>query len=171
MNTTPKVAFYAGSFDPPTIGHLAIIREAAKVFDRVIVGVGVNSTKIAMFLLEERKQMLEAMLHAEGVEGITVVSYEGLTVEEATRFGARVLLRGLRSMADYEPERELAFKNALVDTNMVTMYLATPPEFMYVSSTSAREFLAFDRLRKHASRYLHPLVMERAAELLSQGET
>lgn len=135
-----KTALYAGSFNPFTIGHMSILRRGLELFDRVVVVVGINSEKQAEAAanVEELQRKLSALPGAE------VISWRGLTVDAAAEVGAKWLLRGVRSVADYEYERNLADINKAI-SGLDTVILFAEPELSMVSSSMVRELQRYGR--------------------------
>lgn len=134
-------AIYPGSFDPATFGHLDVIRRAAELFDEVIVGVLMNSEKSPLFSVEERVNILkEATAHLNNVE---IVAFSGLSVEFARKCGAKVIIRGLRAITDFEYELQMAQTNRVLAPDIDTMFLTTSLEFAYLSSTTVKEVATF----------------------------
>ncbi|HLE77798.1 MAG TPA: pantetheine-phosphate adenylyltransferase [bacterium] len=130
-------AVYPGSFDPVHLGHLDVIERAARVFETVIIAVARNAEKSALFTVEERMEMLRA---ATGhLRGVTVDSYEGLTVEYATARGARVLVKGLRAIGDFEYELKQAVMNQRLRPDLDTVFFMTAPAYFFLSSSLIRE--------------------------------
>jgi len=130
-------AVYPGSFDPVHLGHVDVIERAARVFDAVIVAVARNAEKSALFSVEERVQMLrEAVAH---LPAVTVDSYDGLTVEYANRRGARVLVKGLRAIGDFEHELKQAAMNQRLQPELDTVFFMTTPAYFFLSSSLIRE--------------------------------
>ena len=128
-----KIALYAGSFNPFTVGHMSILRRGLQLFDRVVVMVGVNSEKRTDTTnIDDLRQKLEQ------IPGVEVLSWSGLTVDAAAEVGAKWLLRGVRSVADYEYERNLAYANRNL-TGIETVLLYTLPELSYISSTMVKD--------------------------------
>jgi len=136
-----NIALFPGSFDPFTIGHESVVRRALPLFDKVIVAVGYNSAKSGFFPLEKRIKWIEAIF--EGEKKIEVQSYEGLTANYCKIVGARYLLRGLRTAADFEYERAIAQMNNLLDNDIETVFLLTKPEHSPISSTIVREVIKY----------------------------
>ena len=134
-------AVYPGSFDPVTNGHLDVITRGAKLFDRVIVGVLHNSSKSPFFSVEERVKILkEATADLENVE---IVSFSGLSVEFARECNAKVIIRGLRAITDFEYELQMAQTNRVLAPDIDTMFLTTSLEYAYLSSTTVKEVATF----------------------------
>lgn len=128
-------AIYAGSFDPITLGHTAIVHRALHLYDRVTVAIGVNPQKRGFFSVEERQKLIEASLPP----AVKVVPFQGLLVDFARSLGAGVLIRGLRLLADFEHEFQLALANRNLAPDIETMFLMTEPEHVYVSSSLIKE--------------------------------
>jgi len=135
-----KIGIYAGSFDPLTVGHLDIIWRSAAICDIVEVAIGVNPAKNTMFSLEERINQItlsveEMVPHLE----IKISSFQGLLVDYAKSIGAKVLIRGIRSVADYEYEVNLANINKSLAPDIETVFLPTDPQLAIVSSSMVKE--------------------------------
>lgn len=132
-----RVAIYPGSFDPITNGHLDILERALRLFDRVIVGLAENVRKQPLFSAEERAAMVRASIGAE--KRVEVDSFEGLLVDYARRRGATAIIRGLRAIADFEYEFQLAHMNRHLAPDVETVFLMTGDESFYVSSSLVKE--------------------------------
>ena len=141
-------AFYAGSFDPFTVGHLSIANRALALFGSLIIGIGYNVSKHNEHSIEERIRYIKSLF--EGNKNVTVFAYEGLTAQVAKENGAGVLIRGVRNGVDFEKEKELADINLEV-FGIPTVLLPSEPQFSYVSSSMVRELTHFGY---DASRYL-----------------
>ena len=137
---TLAIALYPGSFDPVHNGHLDIIERARRLFRRVVVGVAINVEKAPLFDVEDRVAMLHGATRRSGVE---VASFDGLTVNFAHRLGARVIVKGLRAVMDFENELKMAAMNKRLRPEIETVFMMTSPEFAYLSSTLIREVTAF----------------------------
>ena len=135
-----RAALIAGSFDPITNGHLDVIERAGRLFARVVVAVLVNPGKAPMLSLDERLAVVRDSV--AGLAGIEVVSFAGLLVDAAAAHGATVIVRGLRSVSDYEHEWPMARMNASLSPGLETVYLAASPEWAHVSSTLVRQIHA-----------------------------
>ena len=134
-------AVYPGSFDPLTLGHLDIIGRAAKIFDEVIVAVLRNSSKNSLFSLDERVSMI--IEETKGFSNITVVSFDGLLIDYMKRIDASVIIRGLRTVTDFEYEFQIAQTNHVQDTNIETVFLTSDLQYSYLSSTIVKEFASY----------------------------
>ena len=135
-----RVALVAGSFDPITHGHLDVIRRAHRLFGRVVLAVLVNPGKSPMLSLDERLGMIRDTL--DGTSGIDVVSFEGLLVDAAVAHGATVVVRGPRSVTDYEHEWPMAKMNATLLPGLETVFVSASPEWAHVSSSLVRQIHA-----------------------------
>lgn len=131
------VAIYPGSFDPVHLGHLDIIERASRVFDRVVVAVARNSEKEGLFTPAERLEMLEAAVGE--TRRVEVDAFDGLTVEFAREKGARVLVKGLRAVVDFEYELKQASMNARLAPDLDTVFFMTSAPYYFLSSTLIRE--------------------------------
>lgn len=137
-------AVYPGSFDPVTFGHLDIIQRAAKVVDELIIGVIVNKAKKSpLFTLEERVAMLEEATKA--YPNVTVKMFDGMTIDFARENGARLIIRGLRAVTDFESEMQIAQTNHSLDSNIDTMFFTTSLEYSFLSSTVVKEVASYGR--------------------------
>ncbi len=133
-----KRAIFPGSFDPITLGHYDIIKRGIKLFDEVIVAIGVNSAKKYMFSLEQRKQFIEDSFKDE--PNVKVVTYEGLTVDFCQKNNVDFILRGLRNPADFEFEKAIAHTNRDL-APIETVFLLTSATTSYISSSIVREVI------------------------------
>lgn len=131
-----RVALYPGTFDPFTIGHLSIVERGLQLFDEIIIAIGVNEAKKNHSSIQQRIEQIQRV--TSKMQGVRVVSYENLTVEAAKEHGANFILRGVRTVADYEYERNLAYANRNL-TGIETVLLYTLPELSYISSTLVRD--------------------------------
>lgn len=134
-----KIAVFPGSFDPFTIGHEAIIRRAMSLFDEIIIAVGANALKKNFYSLETRKEMINKVFETE--PRVRVDHYEGLTVDFCRKNGARYLLRGLRTAADFEFERAIGQVNKSIAPDIETVFLLTVPEHSFINSTIVRDII------------------------------
>ena len=130
-------AIYPGSFDPVTNGHLDVIGRAARLFDRVIVAVAHNEQKKALFSAAERVELLK--MATSGMEGVEVVTFDGLLVDFARQTGAGVVVRGLRAISDFEFEFQMALMNRKLHPDLETCFLTPKEEYTYLSSRIVKE--------------------------------
>lgn len=136
-----RIAVYPGSFDPLTNGHLDMIKRALTMFDRVIVAIANNVRKTPLFSVDERTlQIAEAVGHDPRVE---IDAFEGLLVDYVKRRGAKIVVRGLRALADFEYEFQLAHMNRRLGVDIDTIFLMTSEKDFYVSSSLVKEVAAF----------------------------
>lgn len=131
------IAIYPGSFDPVTLGHLGVIKRAAAMFEHVVVAVAINSSKKGLFLPKERVELLDQVLR--GQSGIEVDGFSGLLVDYVQKRNANVVIRGLRAVADFEYEFQLALMNRRLAPTVDTVFLMTDERYFYVSSSLVRE--------------------------------
>ena len=130
-------AVYPGSFDPITYGHLDIITRASRIVDELVVGILVNNTKRPMFTMDERLEMLRETV--KDLHNVEVKTFEGMTIDFARQNGAKVIIRGLRVISDYETEMQIAQTNRSLDPEIETLFLSTGLEYSFLSSTIAKE--------------------------------
>ncbi len=136
----PRIALYAGVFDPPTLAHLEIVETALGLFDRLVVVVGVNPSKAqTMFSAEERVALLTASLSASHRQRVEVMTHEGLTAPLAERLGACALVRGMRPVTDPDYEIALSLMNAKLAPSIPTVLLVARADHVYLSSTFVRD--------------------------------
>ena len=133
-----KKAIFPGSFDPITLGHYDIIKRSITLFDEVIVAIGVNAEKKYMFSLEDRKRFIEEAFADE--PSVTVITYEGLTIDLCKVMKAQFILRGLRNPADFEFEKAIAHTNRRL-SKIETVFLLTAAKTSYISSSIVRDVI------------------------------
>lgn len=137
-----KKALFAGSFDPFTRGHQSIVDRTLAIADEVVIAIGVNSGKTPMFSLEQRTEMIRRVY--AGNERVRVESYSGLTTDFAQSIGATFLVRGVRSIMDFEAEKNMADVNRKL-AGIETVLLITEPEFSSISSSIVRELMSYGK--------------------------
>ena len=142
QNCCKRVAIFPGTFDPFTRGHYSVVRRALSMFDEVVIAIGVNALKRPMFTIEERMAMLESLFADE--PRVKVMSYSGLTVDVARECGAQFMLRGVRSVIDFEYERSIADVNREI-SGLETVMLFTEPIYAHISSSVVRELISYGR--------------------------
>ncbi len=156
----PRVAIYAGSFDPPTIGHVDVVRRGGQLFDEIIVAVGNNPAKRYWFDLAAREELVRQAV--SDVPNARVVSFSGLLVGAAADHGAQVILRGLRALSDFD----LEFRNGLANRDLAgieTLFLLTEPKNIFVSSSLVKEIATNGG---DVRRYVPPVVLAAIDERL-----
>ena len=136
-----KVAVYPGSFDPITNGHLDIISRASKVFDKVIVGVLINPDKKGMFSIDERVDLIKRVI--KPFNNVSVQSFSGLLVNFMKKNDSNVMIRGLRSVGDFEYELQTSLMNKKLDPSVETVFMMTSLEFSFLSSTATKQVAVF----------------------------
>lgn len=130
-------AIYPGSFDPVTLGHLDIIKRAAKIVDELIVGVLNNNSKTPLFSVENRVKMLEEVV--KDIPNVKVMAFEGLLVDFAKSIDAQIIVRGLRAVTDFEYELQMSQTNMVLDNAIDTIFFTTSLEYAYLSSSTVKE--------------------------------
>ena len=137
-----KIAIYPGSFDPVTSGHLNIIQRAAKIFDKLIVCVMVNSGKKPMFDQNERVELIRRVI--QDLPNVEVDCSRELLADYAKRRGSCVIVKGLRAGSDFENEFQMALINHKINPNLDTMFLTAEHQYMYLSSSTVKELGCYD---------------------------
>lgn len=138
-----RIALFAGSFDPFTRGHAAVVEEALHLFDEVVVAVGENISKRGLLTIEQRCRLIEDVYKAN--PRVRVASYSTLTGDFARQIGAVALVRGVRNTIDFEAERTMQAANRYLYPELTTVLLVTAAEYQHISSSMVRELLAFGR--------------------------
>ena len=134
-----KIGVYPGSFDPFTIGHLDVLKNASGLFDVVYVAVLNNSAKSPVFSVEDRVRMIDRMIEAEGLTNVRSGSFAGLLVDYANQIGAKYLIRGLRAITDFEYEFQIDAVNRHLNPEIRTVYFMASPAHSFLSSSNVRE--------------------------------
>lgn len=134
-----KTAVFPGSFDPFTIGHEGIVNRALSIFDEIIIAVGANAMKKSFYSVNDRKKMITKVFISE--PRVKVIEYEGLTVDFCRSSGAKFILRGLRTAADFEFERAIAQVNKVMAPEVESVFILTIPEHSHVNSTIIRDII------------------------------
>lgn len=134
-----RICLFPGTFDPITLGHVDIINRALPLFDKIIVGVGLNAAKVPMFSAEQRVQWINEIYENEDkVEGGV---YEGLTINYCKTINAQFILRGIRYVSDFEYEKTIADANRTLDSSIETIFLTGEPKYTSVASTIVRDII------------------------------
>jgi len=134
-----RVAVFPGSFDPPTLGHIDLINRGSQLFDKIIVAIGVNSSKKYLYTLEQRLEWLNLVFKDN--DKVHVDHYEGLTVNFCKEQKANFILRGLRNASDFDYEKTISQLNHIIGDELETAFLISKPEFSHVSSSIVREII------------------------------
>ncbi|MBR5554573.1 pantetheine-phosphate adenylyltransferase [bacterium] len=132
-----KIALYPGSFDPITKGHIDILKNGAEIFDKVIIAVARNSEKHSFLTVAERVELIRESV--KDIPNVEVDSFEGLTIEYAKKRGAKVILRGLRAVSDFEYEMQLSQANSALSNDIKTIFMITKPKYNFISSSTIKE--------------------------------
>ena len=138
-----RIGIYPGTFDPITLGHADIIRRGSKLVDKLIIGVTTNPSKDPMFSTEERFAMVEREIKTMGLENVEVVGFNALLVKFAQKMGASVLIRGLRAVADFEYEYQMAGMNQQIDDDIETVFLMADVSLQPIASRLVKEIALF----------------------------
>ena len=158
-------AIYPGSFDPVTLGHVDIIRRSTEIVDELIVAVLTNSAKNPLFSVEERVNMLKEV--TKDIPNVEVTSFAGLLVDFADAHDAKIIVRGLRAVTDFEYELQWAQTNRAVRPHLDTLFLVTNVEYSYLSSSAVRELTKY---HGDVSLFVPPYVEQKLNEKLEQKE-
>ncbi len=170
MTTTPRIGVYPGTFDPVTLGHMDIIRRGAKLVDRLVVGVTTNASKSPMFSLDERMAMVRREVETIGGD-IRVVSFDALLMKFAEREGASVIVRGLRAVADFEYEYQMAGMNQQLNDRIETVFLMADVSLQPIASKLVKEIAIFGGdIAKFVSPAVRDEVVERVEKIGRRGD-
>jgi len=141
--SSERVGIYPGTFDPITLGHADIIRRGAKLVDRLIIGVTTNPSKNPMFSFEERCEMVRAEVDRLGIDHVEIVGFNALLMKFADKQGASVIIRGLRAVADFEYEYQMAGMNQQIDEAIETVFLMADVSLQPIASKLVKEIALF----------------------------
>jgi len=134
-----RICLFPGTFDPVTLGHVDIINRSINLFDKIVVGIGMNASKAPMFTGEQRLQWIRQIYKDE--PKVEAALYEGLTVNFCRQIGAKFILRGIRYVSDFEYEKTIADANRTLDANIETIFLTGEPKYTSVASTIVRDII------------------------------
>lgn len=148
-----RICLFPGTFDPVTLGHTDIIDRALPLFDELVIGIGINSSKVPMFSVEQRVEWIREIYKHE--PRIKVASYEGLTVNFCKEINARFILRGIRYVSDFEYEKAIADINRKLEHEVETIFLTCSPEYSTIASTLVRDVI---RYKGDAAQFLPDVV-------------
>jgi pantetheine-phosphate adenylyltransferase len=168
---TERVGLYPGTFDPITLGHADIIRRGAKLVDRLIVGVTTNPSKDPMFAPEERLEMVRAEVSRLGVGNVEVEGFNALLVKWARKKQATVLIRGLRAVADFEYEFQMAGMNQQLDPAIETVFLMADVSLQPIASRLVKEIALFGGdISRFVSPEVRELIVQRVEKIGQRGD-
>jgi pantetheine-phosphate adenylyltransferase len=134
-----KIALFPGSFDPITIAHVDILKRSIPLFDKVVLGIGLNSSKQNFLSAETREEIVRSVF--KDYPNVEIATYQGLTVDFCKQIGATYMIRGIRSVGDFEYERAIAQINQTMMPNVETIFILSKPEYSAISSTIVRDIL------------------------------
>jgi pantetheine-phosphate adenylyltransferase len=155
-----KRGIYPGSFDPITLGHLDVIKRAAKIMDELVIGVLKNSIKAPLFTADERVQLIKQVIY--DIPNVKVLAFEGLTVDFARKIGACVVIRGLRAVTDFEYELQIAQTNSKLDSEIDTVFFTTSVEYAYLSSSIVKEIASYGgNITKFVPQSIVPIICDK----------
>ena len=137
-----KTALFPGSFDPITKAHVDIVKRSVELFDKFYIGIGVNSSKKGLLTIEQREQMIRAVFAHD--ERIHVIAYEGLTVNFCKSIGAAYMIRGIRTVSDFEYEKAIAQMNHSLAPDIESIFIVSKPGYSSISSTIVREIIRYN---------------------------
>ena len=137
-----KIALFPGSFDPVTKAHVDIVKRSVALFDKVYIGVGANSSKQGLLSIETREQMLRAVFQHD--DRIHIVAYEGLTVNFCKSIGATYMIRGIRTVSDFEYEKAIAQMNHALEPEIESIFIVSKPGYSSISSSIVREIIRYN---------------------------
>ena len=157
-----KIAIYPGTFDPITLGHIDIIERSSKLFSKVIVTLAVNPTKKPLFSVDERFEMIEDAVNS--FDNVEVAKFEGLIVEFAKQIGAKVIIRGLRAITDFEYEFQMALMNRQLADDITTVFLMPHEKYTYLNSTIIKNVANFKGdIEKFVTKFVQKKLIEKLA--------
>jgi len=159
MKNKNKIAIYPGTFDPITLGHIDIIKRSTKIFDKIIVVIGNNSIKQCLFNEKERLNM--TIYSLKDLDNIEIVINDKLTIDIAKKYGASVIIRGLRAVSDFDYEFQIALMNRKLCLNIDTIFMLPDEKYTYLSSTIVKELAMYNE-------DLHPFVTDYVANKLKE---
>jgi pantetheine-phosphate adenylyltransferase len=137
-----KIALFPGSFDPITKAHVDIVKRSVELFDKFYIGIGVNSSKKGLLTIEQREQMIRAVFAHD--DRIRVIAYEGLTVDFCKSIGAAYMIRGIRTVSDFEYEKAIAQMNHSLAPDIESIFIVSKPGYSSISSTIVREIIRYN---------------------------
>src|SRR3989304_3638594 len=167
VNQSLNVAVYPGSFDPITLGHLNVMERASRLFDKLIVGVGINIEKNTLFMPEERQALIrEATAHLNNIE---IRTFSGLALEFVKSCGAKIMVRGVRPISDIQAELTMMMANRRLDADVETLFMIADGELAHVSSSLIKQIASVCD-DEELSRFLSPGVVRAVRQKLAEGK-
>jgi pantetheine-phosphate adenylyltransferase len=154
----PPFAVYPGSFDPFTLGHLDIVQRASRLFDRLVIGVGINLEKLPLFSPEERVEMIR--LSTAHLDNIEILTYQGLTVKFVQQLGAKIMIRGVRPITDIPAELTMMMANRRLAPDIETLFMIADGELAHVSSSLIKEIASIADAQTFANFLPKPIVQK-----------
>src|SRR6478672_4469292 len=149
-----RICLFPGTFDPITLGHTDVIRRAVNLFDKLVIGIGVNASKQPMFTLEQRVDWVQEIFKDD--PRIEATGYNGLTIDYCKEIGAKFILRGIRYVSDFEYEKAIADMNRMLAPDIETIFLTCSPVYSTISSTLVRDVIR--NKKEEAYQFLPPEV-------------
>jgi pantetheine-phosphate adenylyltransferase len=169
FSTPHRAAVYTGVFDPVHLGHIDVIQRGSKIFDRLVVGVGINPEKLSFFTLEERVRLVQAVVTE--LPNVEVLPFTDLAVRFVRSVGARVMLRGLRTLSDMEYEFSMSLTNLALDNEIETVFLMASEAYSHVSSSLIRQIASLHgELEKFVSPVIRQALLDRVQERENPGD-
>lgn len=161
------VAVYTGSFDPITLGHLNVIQRCSRLVDRLIIGIGMNMEKEALFSIEDR---IELVRHTTSdLKNVEILAFDGLAVDFVKQCNARVMVRGVRSLSDMEAEFTMSLANRKLAPNIETIFLMAGEEYSHISSSLIKQIAALAG-KEELEQFVPPIVAEALRERLIESQ-
>ena len=137
----PRICLFPGTFDPITMGHVDVIQRAVSLFDKLVIGIGINSSKQPMFTVEQRTEWIQKIFKND--PRVETVGYEGLTIDFCKQIGAQYILRGIRYISDFEYEKAISDMNHILAPDIETIFLTCSPQYSTISSTIVRDVIRY----------------------------
>jgi pantetheine-phosphate adenylyltransferase len=162
-STGERIAVYTGVFDPIHLGHLDVIKRGSRIFDRIVVGVGVNPDKSSLFTVEERVKLVQIVVVP--YPNVEVLPFTDLAVRFVRSVGARIMLRGLRTLSDMEYEFSMSLTNLAMDPELETVFLMAKETYSHISSTFIRQIAVLDG---EVGKFVPPEVKEALLQRVSE---
>jgi len=166
MSHDPRIAVYTGSFDPVTLGHLNVIERASKLFDKLVIGVGINTEKKSLFSPEERTELLKDVV--DGFDNVRVETFSGLAVSFVKECGSNVMVRGVRPLTDIAGEFTMLMANRQLDSEIETVFLMADEHYSHVSSSLIKQIVLLSNDAMLA-RFVPAKIISRLRSKMAEG--